>query len=176
MIATRRAEMVRPRPVPPKRRVVEPSAWLKASKIIVLLVGRDADAGVGDARRARSRFAAGLRQARDAHEHFALVGELDGVADQVERGSGGIGRNVGDQRVGHVGRDVAQQLETLSRAPAAPAASASSSVSRSSRMRSDRDPGCRASIFEKSRMSLTIASSDSAEDLHQSRAIRAVRR
>ena len=38
-----------PRPVPPNRRVVEPSAWLNASKIVRLLVGGDADAGVGDA-------------------------------------------------------------------------------------------------------------------------------
>ena len=43
------AEMVRPSPVPPKRRVVEPSAWLKASKMRVVLLRRDADAGVADA-------------------------------------------------------------------------------------------------------------------------------
>jgi hypothetical protein len=38
------AEIVRPRPVPPNRRVVDPSARWKASKI-VLLLRRDADAG-----------------------------------------------------------------------------------------------------------------------------------
>ena len=31
--ATSRAQMARPSPVPPKRRVVDASAWLKASKI-----------------------------------------------------------------------------------------------------------------------------------------------
>ena len=38
-------EMARPRPVPPNRRVVELSAWLKASKIAAAC-RRDADAGV----------------------------------------------------------------------------------------------------------------------------------
>ncbi len=33
MRATRRAEMVKPRPVPPKRRVVETSAWVNGSKM-----------------------------------------------------------------------------------------------------------------------------------------------
>ena len=38
-----------PRPVPPNRRVVDPSAWRNASKIGAVLVRRDADPGVGDA-------------------------------------------------------------------------------------------------------------------------------
>ncbi len=35
--------MARPRPVPPYRRVVEPSAWSKAWKMRLLLVPGDAD-------------------------------------------------------------------------------------------------------------------------------------
>ena len=42
------AEIASPRPVPPNRRVVEPSAWLNASKIVACLLRRDADAGVAD--------------------------------------------------------------------------------------------------------------------------------
>ena len=51
----RRTEMVRPSPVPPYVRVMEPSAWLKASKIIACLSSRDADARVahGDVQRWR---------------------------------------------------------------------------------------------------------------------------
>ena len=40
--------MVVPRPVPPKRRVVDWSACVKLSKILRLRLGRDADAGVAD--------------------------------------------------------------------------------------------------------------------------------
>ena len=47
-LAPAACEMARPSPVPPYRRVVEPSAWVNASKIERLLVGGDADAGVAD--------------------------------------------------------------------------------------------------------------------------------
>ena len=66
-------EMVRPSPVPPYLRVVEPSACAKASKISPLLVGRDADAGVAHRevqqrrrRRRRSRRVGQCRSTRDA--------------------------------------------------------------------------------------------------------------
>ena len=49
---TRCDEMARPRPVPPYLRVVEPSACTNGSKIGSLLLRRDADAGVADARSA----------------------------------------------------------------------------------------------------------------------------
>ena len=57
--------MDRPRPVPPYLRLVVPSACLNASKITRILLGRDADAGVGhrerDQRR-RRRAASRLQQ------------------------------------------------------------------------------------------------------------------
>ena len=63
-------EIVSPRPVPPKRRVVEPSAWRNASKMAWCCSGGNADAGVGDAdvqRRRCSRFASppGRRRTHD---------------------------------------------------------------------------------------------------------------
>ena len=48
IMATRRDEIVNPRPVPPNRRVVELSACVKASKITCCLSARNADPGVAD--------------------------------------------------------------------------------------------------------------------------------
>ena len=100
----------------------------------------------------------------DVDHHLALLGELDGVADQVDDDLPQPAR-VADQHVGHVGRNVAGQLQPLLLGP------------QGQRLRSCRR-GCRAgrksivsssslpaSILEKSRMSLMTASSDSAETL-----------
>ena len=62
------AEIVKPSPVPPKRRVVEPSAWLNASKIVCVLVGRDADAGVAH-REVQHRAVLGARILVQLDEH-----------------------------------------------------------------------------------------------------------
>ena len=48
IMATRRDEIVNPRPVPPNRRVVELSACAKASKMSCCLSARDADSGIPD--------------------------------------------------------------------------------------------------------------------------------
>ena len=70
--------MARPRPVPPYWRVVEESAWVNFSNRVRILRLGDADAGVGD----RQPQAAGVRRL-EAGGDMALVGELDGVGDEV---------------------------------------------------------------------------------------------
>ena len=132
IIATSRAEIVRPSPVPPKRRVVEPSAWLNASKISACLsrgmpmpVSRDRDVQrllVGRLRLAPRR---GTTTSPRSVNLTALPTRLTRICRSRP--------DVADQRVGHVGGDVADQLEPLLvRAARASAVSASSSVSRSS--------------------------------------------
>ena len=111
--ATSRAAMVRPRPVPPYLRVVEVSSCSKARKIALLLVRRDADAGVAHGE-AQADLALGRGLAGDfhAHDHLALLGELDGVAHQVEQDLPQPA-GVADQGVGHVRLHVADQLQPL---------------------------------------------------------------
>ncbi len=46
-----------------------------------------------------------------AHDDLALLGELDGVADEVDENLPQT-HGIADQVVGHVGRNVAQQLQT----------------------------------------------------------------
>ncbi len=77
----------------------------------VLLVGGDADAGVRDLEVQRDRA---VRMRRDAHRDadLAALGELDGVADEVEDDLSEPAR-VADDGVGDVGRDVADQLEVF---------------------------------------------------------------
>ena len=76
-----------------------------------LFVGRDADAGVGHGH-VHNGFAGGLRMARDAYDDFAFIGELDGVADQIQQNLT-ESPDVGDEDVRHVWRHFAQQLEVL---------------------------------------------------------------
>ena len=85
--------MDRPRPVPPYLRLVVPSACWNASKMMLLLVLGDADAGVARPRRrspARRWFSVGASkriQPRCAtsmrSDDLALLGELEGVGEQV---------------------------------------------------------------------------------------------
>ena len=109
--ATSRAAMVRPRPVPPYFRVVEVSSCSKARKIL-LLVGRDADAGVAHREAQAHLLQRGFAGDFHAHDHLALFGELDGVADQVEQHLPQPA-GVADQGVGHVRLHVANQLQPL---------------------------------------------------------------
>ena len=113
--ATSRAAIVRPRPVPPYFRVVEVSSCSKARKIRLLLVGRDADAGVAhrEAEADLRRPVAGRRRRPSTRTTTSpVVGELDGVADQVEQHLPQPA-GVADQGVGHVRLHVADQLQPL---------------------------------------------------------------
>jgi len=74
--------MVRPRPVPPYFRVVEPSTWVKRSKIAFLPLLGDADARIlhGELDRDLSFRFPGRFQ---ADQDLTLAGELDGISHQV---------------------------------------------------------------------------------------------
>src|SRR5688572_19766476 len=67
-----------------------------------LLLGWNADAGVTD--RQMELDLATLTLARHAHYHFTRLGELDGVADQVDEDLAQP-RRIGDDDVGDVGLD-----------------------------------------------------------------------
>ena len=77
--STIRLVIARPRPVPPFLRVLELSTCWNSLEDPRLVLGGDADAGVGD----RDHEAAALDLRPDAHR--ARVGELDRVADQVHQ-------------------------------------------------------------------------------------------
>ena len=76
-----RLEMARPSPVPPKRRVDEPSACSKSRKMRSWSCGVDADAGVAHAKAKRAVDSARLHHQR----HAAVLGELDRVAGEIEQ-------------------------------------------------------------------------------------------
>ena len=128
-----------------------------------LLVGRHADAGV---RHGELRDRAVSRQhgpTRDVDDDLALLGELDGVADQVDDDLAQSAR-IADERVGHV----RARCGTTSSRPFSCARGASSLTRVLDRVaeaerRADRASARRASIFEKSRMSLMMVSSESAD-------------
>ena len=70
--------------MPPYARVLEPSAWEKASKISFCFFGRDADSSVEDREAEQDPFIArGVHP--HAHHDLAGLGELDGVADEVDK-------------------------------------------------------------------------------------------
>ena len=76
------AEIVRPSPVPPNRRVVDPSAWLNASKIVACLSAGMPMPGVAH-REVQHRAVVGARVLAQLDQHVPVRGELDRVADQI---------------------------------------------------------------------------------------------
>ena len=160
------AEIARPSPVPPYRRVVEPSACANGSKIVSLLLGGDADAGVGDGEAERRRRRRRAASSATVHDDLAALGELDGVADQVDQDLPQPA-GVADQRVGHVRRDPAGQLQALVVRPQRQGLQRLVRSRRAGRTAPGRGSSLPASILEKSRMSLMTVSSASAERLDQ---------
>ena len=110
---TRREQMVSPRPVPPNRRVVLPSAWENASKMVRCFSGGDSDARVGHLELDR-HVVVGSRDDTHAQRHVARVGELDGVADQIQHDLPQA-RRVAHEHVRHVLGHVVEQLQALVR-------------------------------------------------------------
>ena len=124
----------------------------------------------------RRRSADSCRRLVDARRTTTspCVGELDRVADQVHEHLAQPPRIAPHDRR-HVGSDQRGQLEALGLRRARPAARATSSTAsrRSKSMVSS--SSLPASIFEKSRMSLMIASSASPDCAHRLRRTRAAR-
>ena len=117
----RRDRQPQPGPLVPARRRVVP--LLEGLEDLLLLLARDADAGVADREvqhLRRPRFGhrrVGLRgrvldAGLDPDDDLALLGELDGVADEVEQDLPQPAR-VADQGVGHLRLDLAGQLQPL---------------------------------------------------------------
>ena len=103
--STMRREIERPSPVPPFLRVLVLSTCWNSSKILRLIGRRDAGAGIDDR---HLEAVAGLdRTDLDA----ALVGELDGIADQVQQHLGQPPRIAGAGR--QAGRHGGAELEVL---------------------------------------------------------------
>ena len=105
------AEIVRPRPVPPNRRVVDPSAWRKASKIASCFSG-----GMPMPVSVTLKCSVVLPVARaifpDGDEDVAALGELERVADQVGQDLLHP-RRIADDAGRHLRVDVANELEPL---------------------------------------------------------------
>ena len=117
------------------------------------------------------------RPARTArHDHLALLGELDGVAHQVDDD---LAQPVRVARPGPSGTSGAMWQASSRPFCGARMASVLQGVadsSRAGRSRSCSRSSLPASILEKSRMSLITVSSESADDFDQSRGTRAARR
>ena len=132
-----------------------------------LLVARDADAGVADRERAGrtpSRSPAIGSASATSTDDLAALGELDGVADQVQQHlAQALG--VADDAVGHVRRDAPRQLEPLLCARTAEHLHGVAEHLAERRTDAGSSSSLPASIFEKSRMSLMMRSSASADDL-----------
>ena len=106
-----RAEIVKPSPVPPKRRVVDPSACEKGSKISGPFFRRNADPRVGD-----GEFDAALSPSaclrRDLYHDFTFRRELDGVADEVDEDLAEAAR-VADEDLGNRPRRCRRPVRAL---------------------------------------------------------------
>ena len=108
--ATSRAEIARPSPVPPYLRVVELSAWAKASKTLLLLVGGDADARVADGE-VQADLVVRLRLARSTRSTTSPRSvNLMALPTRLTR-TWRSRRGSPDEGVRHVGRDVVGQLQ-----------------------------------------------------------------
>ena len=118
--ATRFVEIARPRPVPPYLRVVEPSAWMNGLKIAACC-SCGTPMPVSDTLNRSTASTVCLRLGFDGQHHLAVLGELDGVADEI-RDDLAQAAGVAHQRGRHVGLDVADQFQSFAGAPAWPAA------------------------------------------------------
>ena len=105
--------MARPRPVPPYLRLVRAVRLLERLEHDLLLVGRDADAGVADVE--GNRLAPAWRDEftmLDVQRHLAAGRELEGVGQQVlEDLLQALG--VGDHRLGQARIELDEEIEVL---------------------------------------------------------------
>ena len=108
-------EIVNPRPVPPYFRVVEPSACSNGSKMArCLSAGIPIPVSATAKRRPTESPDGGC--SLDGDDDLALLGEFDGIADEIDQDLTEPPRVPG-QRVGHVGRDAAGQFQALGVGP-----------------------------------------------------------
>ena len=166
-----------PSPVPPNRRVVVPSACSNMSKISRLLVRRDADARVGDGESAARPRPADADWSSTSSTTSPRSVNLIGVSDQVDH-------HLPQAVAGHRAKIVAARRRATWQASSSPlpcARTASDFIvsprhSRTSNARRFAASSLPASIFEKSRMSLMITTSDSAESADRRQVLLLLRR
>ena len=80
--------MVRPRPLPPKRRDDGRVGLAEAAEDRAELLGRNTDTGIGNRKAQPHRCGAGVGggfERLNRERDFALVGELDRVAEQIDQ-------------------------------------------------------------------------------------------
>ena len=104
-------QIARPSPLPPKRRVVDSSAWVKGSKIFSMVAASipmpvSLTAISSSARPASAGIDIGL------DDDFALNGELDGVAHEIHHDLANPQR-IAEQRVGEARRRRHDELDAL---------------------------------------------------------------
>jgi hypothetical protein len=83
IISINRPEMEKPRPVPPKCRVVEVPPEQKVRRTVSVCRG-DANASMADRKVQRELIIGILRRQFHAQDNFACFGEFDGFARQVQ--------------------------------------------------------------------------------------------
>ena len=106
--------------MPPYLRVVELSAWVNASKDCALLLGGMPMPVSLTAKCRHDRSSPAELPTLDRDDHLALLGELDGVADQVDDDLAQPAR-IADQRIGHVAAECGRPAPAPSCGPAPPA-------------------------------------------------------
>ena len=158
---TRRFEMARPSPVPPNLRVVEPSAWMNAPKMPILLVGGDADAGVADAEAQRDAIAGrGARPSTDSRTSPCSV-NLTALPSRLTSTWRSRPASPTHGRPAPAGRRRGRAQALALGGQARPRRASTRAAARSSNGDAS-SSSLPASIFEKSRMSLIRSSSDAA--------------
>ena len=156
-------QIARPSPVPPYFRVIERSACSKASKITCCFSG-GMPIPVSETAKRELRLVLAASLGLHMKHNFSLLGELDGVANEVEDDLAQPGR-ISHQRIGHIGPDVAGEFESLLLSPQRQ--QLQGIFESVSQIEFDGiEVQFRASILEKSRMSLTSVNSELAEFLH----------
>ena len=163
IISTSLAEIARPRPVPPNRRVVEPSACSNGSKIARQLLGGDADPGVGDGE-AEHDLVARRRRPRRSTETTTSPRSVNLIALPTRLTRTWRSRPASPTTAsGTSGRDPAGQLQALGVGPQGQGLQGLVERVAEAERRPGRGSSLPASILEKSRMSLMTVSSESAE-------------
>ena len=139
--------------MPPNRRVVEPSACSNGSKIVSSFSAGMPIPVSATAKRRMTLLARRVSSRPTDDDDLAALGELDGVADQVDQDLAQPA-GVADQSVGNVGGDPAGQLQALGSGPQRQGLERFLAARRAGETAIGSRLSLPASILEKSRMSL----------------------
>ena len=110
-ISAIRLLIANPRPVPPKRRLAEPSTWENGSEQQAHLLLGHADARIGHVEY-QLAVTLGIRVQPHHDLDAADLGELDGIADEVDQDLPQADR-IGRDPLGNVSPDLKRQRQSL---------------------------------------------------------------